>query len=75
MTGWQSSLEERKHRMDMAKVYKIVVTGKGKEESETWFTMERAGQRMTRGNAHPFEPEKTSSPARSEEELLLTESC
>ena len=47
------TLEERRHRMDMAQVYKIV-TGKDKVNSDTWFTMGREGQRMTRGNAHPL---------------------
>ena len=32
------TLEERRHRMDMAQVYKIV-TGKDKVKSDTWFTM------------------------------------
>ena len=47
------TLEERRHRMDMAQVYKIV-TGKDKVKSETWFTMAREGLRQTRGNAHPL---------------------
>ena len=47
------TLEERRHRMDMAQVYKIV-TGKDKVNSDTWFTMARDGQRLTRGNAHPL---------------------
>ena len=47
------TLEERRHRMDMAQVYKIV-TGKDKVNSGTWFTMARDGQRLTRGNAHPL---------------------
>ena len=46
------TLEERIHRMDMAHVYKIV-TGKDKVNSDTWFTMARDGQRLTRGNSHP----------------------
>ena len=45
------TLEERRHRMDMAQVYKIV-TGKDKVNSDTWFTMARDGERLTRGNAH-----------------------
>ena len=36
------TLEERRHRMDMAQVYKIVA-GKDKVKSETWFTMGREG--------------------------------
>ena len=51
------TLEERRHRMDMAQVYKIV-TGKDRVKSETWFTMGRDGQRMTRGNAHPLSLKK-----------------
>ena len=47
------TLEERRHRMDMAQVYKIV-TGKDNVKSETWFTMAREGLRQTRGNAHPL---------------------
>ena len=47
------TLEERRHRMDMAQVYKIV-TGKDKVNSDTWLAMGREGQRMTRGNAHPL---------------------
>ena len=51
------TLEERRHRMDMAQVYKIV-TGKDKVKSDTWFTMAREGQRKTRGNAHPLSLKK-----------------
>ena len=51
------TLEERRHRMDMAQVYKIV-TGKDKVKSDTWFTMAREGQRQTRGNAHPLSLKK-----------------
>ena len=54
------TLEERRHRMDMAQVYKIV-TGKDKVNSETWFTMARDGQRLTRGNAHPLSLKKQRS--------------
>ena len=51
------TLEERRHRIDMAQVYKIV-TGKDKVKSDTWFTMASEGLRLTRGNAHcsPSEP-------------------
>ena len=53
------TLEERRHRIDMAQVYKIV-TGKDKVKSDTWFTMAIEGLRLTRGNAHcsPSEPLK-----------------
>ena len=37
------TLEERRHRTDMAQVYKIV-TGKDKVNRATWFTMAREGQ-------------------------------
>ena len=30
------------------------MTGKDKVNSDTWFTMARDGQRLTRGNAHPL---------------------
>ena len=36
-------LEERRHRMDMAQVYKRV-TGKDKVNSDTWFTMATRGR-------------------------------
>ena len=42
------TLEERRHRIDMAQVYKIV-TGKDKVKSDTWFTMAREGLRLTGG--------------------------
>ena len=40
------TLEERRHRIDMAQVYKIV-TGKDKVKSDTWFTMAIEGLRLT----------------------------
>ena len=42
------TLEERRHRMDMAQVYKIV-TGKDKVKSDTWFTMARERARGKQG--------------------------
>ena len=49
------TLEERRHRIDMAQVYKIV-TGKDKVKSDTWFTMAREGLRLTGGECSPSEP-------------------
>ena len=56
-------MEERRHRIDMAQVYKIV-TGKDKVKSDTWFTMASEGLRLTRGDAqfaHPLSLKKQRS--------------
>ena len=47
------TLEERRHRTDMAQVFKIV-TRKDNVSSETWFTMATDEQRRTRGAIHPL---------------------
>ena len=46
-------MEERRHRTDMAQVFKIV-TRKDNVSSETWFTMATDEQRRTRGAIHPL---------------------
>ena len=66
------TLEERRHRMDMAQVYKIV-TGEDKVDRDTWFTYN--GERRTKddkGKCPSLEPETAEVKAGSEEELFFT---
>ena len=66
------TLEERRHRMDMAQVYKIV-TGEDKVDRDTWFTYN--GERRTKddkGKCPSLEPETAEGKAGSEEELFFT---
>ena len=48
-----TTLEERRHQMDMAEVYKMV-TGKGCVDPAEWFEMAGAAQRATRAAADPL---------------------
>jgi len=48
-----TTLEERRHQMDMAEVYKIV-TGKGCVSPSEWFEMAETAPRPTRAAADPL---------------------
>ena len=71
-----TTLEERRHQLDMLQTFKILA-GKDKVDKSTWFTMSSESDRVTRATADPLSiripfPGK---PPRDQKAVLLPESA